>query len=121
MDRDIPCGARVSGSTASAPEEEALIEDEHLSSVDLEGHNEAEDDDPAWRSIVQDSLARRPAWRRPNAAWIFPVVIFIYMTSGLGAAPKFEIYVNLVCQAHPPHVDNLLPPANESGGMMGRL
>jgi hypothetical protein len=63
---------------------------------------EEEEEEPAWDNLRDGSVSRRPAWRRPSPAWIYPVIIGATLSLGMGIAPKSEIYINLACLAVQP-------------------
>ena len=87
----------------SANERAALVQAE-LEPQGTSMQDVDENEDATWHKIVQQSVAQLPAWHRPRPAWMFPIVLMYFLACGMGAAPKYEIYVNLVCRAHPPQL-----------------
>jgi hypothetical protein len=61
-----------------------------------------EEEEPAWDNLRDGSVSRRPAWRRPSPSWIYPILVGVALSLGMGIAPKSEIYVNLACLAVAP-------------------
>ena len=61
-----------------------------------------EEEEPVWDNLRDGSVSRRPVWRRPSPGWIYPVIVGVTLSLGMGIAPKSEIYVNLACLAVAP-------------------
>jgi hypothetical protein len=61
-----------------------------------------EEEEPAWDNLRDGSVSRRPVWRRPSPGWIYPILVGVALSLGMGIAPKSEIYVNLACLAVAP-------------------
>ncbi|KAK8853429.1 hypothetical protein IAR55_004135 [Kwoniella newhampshirensis] len=59
-----------------------------------------------WDTIREGSIARRPRWRRPSPAWVYPFFIGAALSLGMVAPPRQELYINLACLAHPPSRDS---------------
>jgi hypothetical protein len=59
-----------------------------------------------WDNLRDGSIARRPAWRRPSPAWVYPFLVGIAVALGTTAAPRSELYINLACLSHPPHASS---------------
>ncbi|OXG79438.1 hypothetical protein C349_04385 [Cryptococcus neoformans var. grubii Br795] len=55
-----------------------------------------------WENAREGSIARRPKWRRPSSKWVYPVIMGMAVSLGMGSPPRSELYVNLACMAHPP-------------------
>lgn len=55
-----------------------------------------------WEAAREGSISRRPKWRRPSPKWVYPVIMGIALSLGMGSPPRSELYVNLACMAHPP-------------------
>lgn len=55
-----------------------------------------------WEAAREGSIARRPKWRRPSPKWVYPVIMGMALSLGMGSPPRSELYVNLACMAHPP-------------------
>jgi hypothetical protein len=72
-----------------------------------EAEAEAEEDgaesEDEWDNLREDeSMSRRPAWRKPSPNWIYFFITGATLSMGMGMAPKSELYINLACLAHPP-------------------
>lgn len=55
-----------------------------------------------WETVREGSIARRPKWRRPSPKWVYPVIMGMAVSLGMGTPPRSELYVSLACMAHPP-------------------
>lgn len=55
-----------------------------------------------WEAAREGSISRRPKWRRPSPKWVYPVIMGMALSLGMGSPPRSELYVNLACMAHPP-------------------
>ncbi|WVQ83644.1 hypothetical protein IAT38_005786 [Cryptococcus sp. DSM 104549] len=64
------------------------------------GGSEAE-----WDTTREDSIARRPKWRRPSPTWVYPFIVGAAVSLGMATPPKSELFINLACLAHPPRID----------------
>jgi hypothetical protein len=77
--------------------EQAENDAEHSGSEEEDGESEEEEDPHEWDNLRDGSVSRRPAWRRPSPAWIYPFIIGATLSLGMGIAPKSELYINLAC------------------------
>jgi hypothetical protein len=64
-----------------------------------EEDEQEEEEEPVWDNLRDGSVSRRPAWRRPRPAWIYPFIVGATLSLGMGIAPKSELYINLACLA----------------------
>lgn len=63
-----------------------------------EAETESIEEEPQeWDNLRDGSVSRRPAWRRPSPAWIYPFIVGATLSLGMGIAPKSELYINLAC------------------------
>jgi hypothetical protein len=62
-----------------------------------EGEEAESEEEAVWDNLRDGSVSRRPAWRRPSPAWIYPFIIGATLSLGMGVAPKSELYINLAC------------------------
>ena len=116
--------ATAGGAEVTFPtEEEArrVLDDEEDGSDVSDTDPQDEEDDDHWDTIREGSIARRSAWRKPRAAWIYPFVMGTIMTIGMGVAPKSEVYVNLACLVHPPGAPSLESSAMSDIASSGRV
>ncbi|KIY31892.1 hypothetical protein I305_05525 [Cryptococcus gattii E566] len=55
-----------------------------------------------WEAAREGSISHRPKWRRPSPKWVYPVIMVMALSLGMGSPPRSELYINLACMAHPP-------------------
>lgn len=78
-------------------------DDEGISEAHVEGDDVGEDEEDEWDNVREDeSMSRKPAWRRPSPNWIYFFITGATLSMGMGLAPKSELYINLACLVHPP-------------------
>jgi hypothetical protein len=95
--------------------EEAEHEAERSGS-DVEDSESVEEEPQEWDNLRDGSVSRRPAWRRPSPAWIYPFIVGATLSLGMGIAPKSELYINLACLVVGPQ-----QPRSDDNGLMAMI
>lgn len=93
----VPSGEPGAAGLGERWQFEQAENDAELSGSD-EGDAESEEgEEESWDNLRDGSVSRRPAWRRPSPAWIYPFIVGATLSLGMGVAPKSELYINLAC------------------------
>lgn len=107
--RSRPVGA---SQTSASKSSSRTRRDSDSEDEDDESHDRAQ----SWDNLRDGSISRRPPWRRPSPRWVLPFVLGATLSLGMTLAVRAELYLDLACLVHPPHM-----PSSSNGASVASV